>query len=423
MGSERLYYDDSYTTKFEARVIATGAHAGRPAVELETTYFFPESGGQEADRGRLGDARVADVQADDDGRVWHVLAGDGAGSDGKALEGSASAGPLAAAKLAAGSDSAGPLTAEVDWARRFDHMQQHTGQHMLSAAFERELGVATLSSHLGEERSSIELALPDADWRTLDRVEEAANRVIWENRPVRLHWTDDRGVAGFALRKPPKVSGRIRIVEIPDWDVSACGGTHTRATGEIGAIKIVRWEKVRGNARLEFLCGRRALSDHAWRTEALLEAAKRRTLKDRDLIAHLERAAEERDVLARRLDELTDRVLLAEARERVGDPPRGVADLSPARPRDEVRRFALKCLVAGAPWAIAAATAPEPTIVVARAKGPGPDLKPLAEELRAIGGGKGGGGADYLQIAAADGPRTEAAFRRAQEFLAAPQKD
>ena len=99
------------------------------------------------------------------------------------------------------------------------------------------------------------------------------------------HWTDAEGVKRFALRKPPVVSGPIRVVEIPDWDASACGGTHTKHTGEVGIVKIVRWEKVRGNFRFEFLCGGRALRDHAWRTEALLEAAKKRTLKDRELLA------------------------------------------------------------------------------------------------------------------------------------------
>ncbi len=389
MASERLYYDDSYTVKFEARVAARGEHAGRPAVELESTYFFPESGGQEADRGTVGGAAVTDVQAGDDGRVWHVVDGD---------------------------PGEGGL-AEVHWARRFDHMQQHTGQHVLSASFERLLDVATLSSHLGEARSSLELALADADWRTMARIEEAANAVIWENRPIRLHWTDDRGVGRFALRRPPKVSGRIRIVEVEDWDLSACGGTHTRATGEVGAIKIVRWDRVRGNVRIEFLCGRRAFDDYAWRTEAMVEAARRRTLKDRELVAHLERAAEERDELRKRLDELTDRLLLAEARDRAGDPPRGVAELSAARPRDEVRRLALKCLEAGAPWAVIAAASPEPALVVARAKGPGPDLRPLAEELKAVSGGKGGGGPDFLQFVPADAARTAAAFERAKGFL------
>src|SRR5207247_2375766 len=184
--------------------------------------------------------------------------------------------------------------------------------------------------------------------------------VVWEDRPVERHWTDQANVHRFALRKPPQVTGRIRIVEIPDWDLSACGGTHTRRTGEVGIIKIVRWETLRGNIRLEFLCGGRALKDHAWRTEALTEAARRRTLKDRELIAHLERAAAERDEMRRRLDEMVERTLVAEARERVGQPPRGVAEFSPMRPRDEVRRFALKCLEVGAPWVVAGAGAPDP---------------------------------------------------------------
>jgi alanyl-tRNA synthetase len=392
MTSERLYYDDSYTMRFTARVAAVGEHGGKPSLELDSTYFYPEGGGQEADRGRLGEARVVDVQAGDEGRVWHVVEG-AAPAAGAACEG------------------------EVDWTRRFDHMQQHTGQHVLSAAFERVLRAPTISSHLGEARSSIELGLAEGDWRSIERVEAAANSVLWENRPIRLHWTDERGVQRFALRKPPKAQGRIRIVEIPDWDVSACGGTHTRATGEVGVVKVVRWEKVRGNVRVEFLCGARALADHAWRTEALLEAARRRTLKDRELIAHLERAAEERDELRKRFDELNDRLLLAEARERVGQPPSGVADLSASRPRDEVRRFALKCLEAGAPWALVAATAPEPVLVIARAKGPGLDLKLLADELRALSGGKGGGGSDYLQLGAADASRLEDAFARARAAL------
>src|SRR4029077_2373009 len=135
--------------------------------------------------------------------------------------------------------------------------------------------------------------LRDLDWETIDRIERSTNAIVWADRPVVRHWVDDEGVKRFTLRKPPKFSGRIRIVEIPDWDVSACGGTHTLRTGEVGVVKIVRWEKVRGHVRFEFLCGKRALGDYAWRTEALLEAARRRTLKDRELIAHLERAAVE----------------------------------------------------------------------------------------------------------------------------------
>jgi alanyl-tRNA synthetase len=385
MASQRLYYDDSYTTRFSARVAAAGEHGGRPALELEATYFFPEGGGQEADKGSIAECPVIDVQSGEDGRVWHVLESDRIPQ--------------------------GEVAAELDWARRFDHMQQHTGQHILSAAFERVLDAPTLSSHLGVERSSIELGLGEVDWRTVDRLERAANAVVWEDRAVDRHWVDDEGVKRFALRKPPRFTGRIRIVEIPEWDVSACGGTHTRRTGEVGMIKIVRWEKVRGNLRFEFLCGGRALGDYAWRTEALLEAARRRTLKDRELIAHLERAAAERDELKKRVQDLSARMVSAEAVDRVGTPPRGVAEFSAHRPRDEARLLALKCLEAGAPWAVVAAAAPEPVVFAARAKTGRVDLRSLLPGLLERSRGKGGGGPDFLQVSAADADAAENAWR------------
>ena len=383
MASERLYYDDSYTRAFRARVAARGDSGGRPALELESTYFYPESGGQLADRGVIGGAAVADVQAGDDGRVWHVFE--------RALPGDAE------------------LDAEIDWARRFDHMQQHTGQHILSAAFERERDAATLSSTLGAEKSVIEVELPDADWALVARIEEAANGVVWDDRPIERHWVDDEGVRRFRLRKPPTVTGRIRIVEIPDWDVSACGGTHTRRTGEVGVVKVVRWEKVRGHVRFEFLCGARALRDHAWRTEALLEAAKRRTMADRELIAHLERAAAERDTLKKRLGELTATLITAEAKEAAGDPPQGVQRWFELRARDELRLFGIKCLEAGAPWVVVGSAAPEPALIVARAKSGRADLKALLPPLLERAKGKGGGN-DFVQIAAADPASARAAF-------------
>jgi alanyl-tRNA synthetase len=214
------------------------------------------------------------------------------------------------------------------------------------------------------------------------------------------------------LRKPPTVSGRIRIVEIPDWDVSACGGTHTRRTGEVGVIKVMRWERVRGRVRFEFLCGARALRDHAWRNQALLEAARRRTLADRDLIAHLERAAEERDALKKRLRELTEGLIAGEARAAVGDPPRAVVSWFDARPREELRLFVNRCLEAGAPNVVAAAGSPEAALMVARAKGAGADLKAMLPALLAAARGKGGGSPDTLQISAADAGTARPARRR-----------
>ena len=390
MPSERLYYDDSYTTRFDARIVGRGDFRGRPAVELEATYFYPESGGQEADRGRIGTAQVVDVQADDDGRVWHVVEGEPPAATGEG---------------------------EVDWTRRFDLMQQHTGQHVLSAAFEHELGAATVSSHLGEERSSIDLDLRAADWRDVERVERAAHAVIWDDREILRHWVDDEGVKRFKLRKPPKFTGRIRIVEIPEWDVSACGGTHTRRTGEVGLVKIVRWEKVRDAVRFEFLCGGRALRDYAWRTESLLEAARRRTIHDTQLIAHLERAAAERDELAKRVRELTTRLATTEAAERVARSPDGVAEYRDAWSRDEARSFAFKCLELGARWVAVAAGSPEPFVMLARPKAGAADLKALLPALLERARGKGGGSPDALQVTAADAGAARAAWEWARAEL------
>jgi alanyl-tRNA synthetase len=233
---------------------------------------------------------------------------------------------------------------------------------------------------------------------------------------VLRHWVDEEGVKRFALRKPPKFGGRIRIVEIPDWDVSACGGTHTRRTGEVGLIKIVRWEKVRGNQRFEFLCGRRALDDYAWRTAALLDAARRRTLHDRDLIAHLERAAEERDALKKRLRALNEQAVADEARARTGEPPAAVEDFASERPRDLLRLFAIKCLEAGAPWVAAGTAAPEPAVVIGARRGT-TDLRALLPELLALAQGKGGGSPDMVQISAADAASAEACWKRAVEAV------
>ena len=391
MASERLYHDDPYTTRFRARVAATGEHAGRPAVELEATCFYPEGGGQLGDRGTLGGARVVDVQDTGEGRIWHLL------ERADALS--------------------GELDAEVDWARRFDHMQQHTGQHVLSAAFERVAGAPTLSSTLGEEHSVIEVALAGADWRLVERVEVAANRVVWEDRLVTLHWVDPGEVGRFQLRKAPTVAGRIRVVEVPEWDASACGGTHVRRTGEVGEIKVVHWEKVRGNVRFEFLCGARALRDHVWRTEALVEAARRRTLKDREVIAQLERAAAERDELRKGLAALTARLIETEARERVGVPPQGVAGFDARRPREEVRLLALKSLEAGAPWVALGASGPDPFVMVGRAKHLAADLRTLLPGLLERAQGKGGGSPDLVQVAALDGRKAEEAWRWAVEAV------
>jgi alanyl-tRNA synthetase len=407
MATRRLFHEDAYQVRFRSRVVALREHERRAAVELEETCFYPEGGGQPSDRGTLDGVPIVDVQVTDDGRVLHFCDAPGGGWPG-----------------AGGAEPGAELEGEVDWARRFDAMQQHSGQHVLSAAFEHVADATTLSSTLGAPdpaggpgpaRNVIEVALQAADWRLVERVEAAANRAVWEDRPVAMHLVEPGDLERFRLRKRPAKEGPLRVVEVEGWDASACGGTHVRRTGEIGGIKVLRWERVRDNLRFEFLCGERAWRDHAWRTEALAEAARRHTLGEREVIARLERLAGERDELRKGLAALTQRLIAAEALERTGDPPVAVVLFDAERPRDEVRMLAIKVLEAGAPWVVLGAAGPEPVIVVGRAAGDGADARALLPGLMERAQGRGGGSPSLVQVGARDAACAETAWRWALE--------
>jgi len=229
--TSRLYYTDSYVTAFDALITDVSRDGQR--VYLDRSAFYPTSGGQPFDVGSLGGATVADV-VDEADRVAHVLAA-----------------PLT------GHGVGDAVRGEVDWRRRFDHMQQHTGQHLLSAVFDDLFGYQTVSVHFGADRSSLDLDVGTIDTGRLGMAERRANEIVWENRPVAVSFEDAATATG--LRKPPPREGRLRIVTIDALDRSACGGTHVRATGEIGAITLRGTERVRKQTRVEFLCGARVI--------------------------------------------------------------------------------------------------------------------------------------------------------------------
>src|SRR5207249_1191615 len=231
MTTERLYFTDSYLRQFSARVIACGERGGRPSVALDQSAFYSEGGGQPADTGTLNGVPVLDVQVED-GVVWHVLE--------RQLEDDA-------------------VQGEIDWTRRFDHMQQHHGQHLLSAAFEQLYNLRTVSFHLGAAASTIDLACTALADQQAVAAEELANQVIWEDRPVLARFVTADELARLPLRKPPVVEGSVRVVSVPDFDHSACGGTHPRTTGGVGLLHIRRWERRGDVVRVEFLCGGRAM--------------------------------------------------------------------------------------------------------------------------------------------------------------------
>ncbi len=239
--TSRLYYTDAYVIAFEGRITALSADAQR--VYLDQTAFYPTSGGQPFDLGSLGGALIAEV-VDEDERVAHVLAA-----------------PLEGRTLG------DTVRGEVDWRRRFDHMQQHTGQHVLSAVFADLFGYETVSVHFGSERSSLDLDVGAIAPAQLGEAEQRANEIVWENRPVRVSFEESSAATG--LRKPPPREGTLRIVTIDELDRSACGGTHVRATGEIGAITLRGTERVRKQTRIEFLCGARVVRQAREDFEAL----------------------------------------------------------------------------------------------------------------------------------------------------------
>ena len=239
--TERIYYNDSYLRRFNAEVVARAP--GGSTVYLDRTAFYPTSGGQPFDLGSIAGVAVQDV-VDEGDSVAHVLAA-----------------PV----------DPGPVDCAIDWDRRFDHMQQHTGQHLLSAVFEELLGLHTVSFHLGAESSTIDLEGGTLHAAAAARAERRANQLVSENRAVTVVYEDAARAEG--LRKPSGRDGTLRIVSIDGLDRSACGGTHVRSTGEIGVILVRKLEKIRQSVRVEFLCGARAVARARADYEALNKIA------------------------------------------------------------------------------------------------------------------------------------------------------
>ena len=264
--TNRLYYTDPLLTSFEATVLTSEPEDDSARVTLDTTAFYPTSGGQPFDTGTLGGQAVLDVIDGDDGVITHVVRG--------ALE---------PGQLVAG---------VIDWPRRFDHMQQHTGQHILSAAFEQTSQVRTESFHLGATTSTIDLAR-EVTAAEIEDAENLASAVVFENRPVRVSFASEAEAAARPLRKDPSRTGRIRLVDVEGFDLSACGGTHVPATGRVGLIAVSGWERFKGGSRIEFVCGRRALSAHRRLRDVVTGLVGRLTVAPDELAAAIERMQHE----------------------------------------------------------------------------------------------------------------------------------
>jgi len=289
--TERLYYQDSYLKEFKARILQKVKINNRPAVILDRTAFYPTSGGQPYDKGIIQDIPVVEVVEEND-NILHILGGELKEEPNREVVG------------------------KIDWERRFDHMQQHSGQHILSGALMKIGGLETLSFHLGEGVCTLDVAKDQFTEGEVRDVEECANAIVWENRPIKCYLVEGtEELKKLNLRKIPQREGKIRIVEVEGFDLSACGGTHCRASGEIGLIKITQKEKRGENIRLEFICGKRAWEDYFGKHERIKGIARRLTVKDTELGEVIERMLEEKKEEEKKLKELKEKLLDYEARE------------------------------------------------------------------------------------------------------------
>jgi alanyl-tRNA synthetase len=396
--TEQLYFDDPLMLEFSAQVTESRPlDGGRFGVVLPRTYFYPTSGGQEHDTGSIGDARVMDVQKDGD-TIVHILDRE-----------------LAPASY----------PARIDRERRFRHMQHHSAQHILSASFLEVAGIDSLSANInGDTPSTIDLEVGAVDEETLRRAEEFANGIFFEDRPVKTFYVTDADVPNLPFRKPPKVSGRIRVVEVDGFDLTPCGGTHVTQTGMIGMLKIVRTERVKQKLRIHFVAGLQALEFFQQVQTSAQGAALLLDTGVDDLVASVEKMQAQSKQAQSELDSLRGIVLGVEAdklsadAEAVGE-LRLVTALFENRPASELRSLANKLRnEPGMVVVLATFDGSKLSMVAACADGTNVDARTLLNNHLAPIGGSGGGSLTLAQGGGATNKSAlEVLFNQTKNYL------
>lgn len=393
--SRTLYHLDAYRREFDASVIRSVQNAsGVNGVILDQTAFYPTSGGQPNDLGTLNSVRVVDV-TEEGHEVVHWLE--------RALTETS-------------------VHGVIDWGRRFDHMQQHTGQHILSQAFLELFNAQTVSFHLGPETCTIDLDKLIVEPAALERAEDRANEIVMADRPIVARFVTAGEVPTLGLRKAPTVTRDIRIVDVEGFDRSPCGGTHCARSGEVGQIALRKAERRGAETRIEFLCGWRALRDQRWRARALNEMAVSFSVKDSEVAATVLRltteAAEQRRELQQLRSELLPREaerLLTQARTWAGR--RVVVQAYTGRDVAELRRLASLLTSAAGVIALLGTDGQQARVVFARSSDAGVDMAGLISRTCKEFGGKGGGQADLAQGGGFPGERLTAALELAFRSL------
>ncbi|MCJ1908077.1 alanyl-tRNA editing protein [Planococcus ruber] len=369
--TEKLYYQDPEIKKATVQVIGNGQNGIGFYAILDQTCFYPEGGGQPGDIGKIGEIQVTDVQTVD-GEILHYT---------EALI------PY------------GQYEAEIDWKRRYDHMQQHAGQHVLSAVFDDFHQMKTTSFHLGEERVSIDLNTPSIDEATIKAVEKKANDVIRRHLPIETEWVAKEQAKEMNLRKPPAVEGDIRLVSIEGVDLNACGGTHPKNTAEIGLIKLIADEKAKGGTRVYFLCGDRAMSYFQLLAETSDELVKLLNAPVKELGNAASDLLKEKAANEKKMKELHQQLLEKEAESLASEAGTVIEQIFHGRPIKEVQQLA-RLVIAQNPGAyllFISMEGEDVRFVGAKGEHAEGNMKAMLPELLALTDGKGGGNAGFVQ--------------------------
>lgn len=288
---DKLYYYDSYKSSFIAKVIDINDTNEYCEVILDKTYFYPESGGQPADSGFIDGIKVENVFLRDD-KVIHAL------------------------KTPPKNDL---VSCEIDWEKRFDNMQQHSGQHLLSAVFYKLFNAETESFSIGDDSSHITLTNSDLSEDDLKKVEIETNRLIYLNLPVTSYFVKNDDLEKLPLRKKPKVDENIRIVEIKDFDYSPCGGTHVKNLGEIGVVKIKKFERTKKGLRIEFVCGFRAFNDYFKKNNCINSLTTTLSAREEEILEKVHKLLDENKEIKKELNRMRDNILQYEAEKLVAE--------------------------------------------------------------------------------------------------------
>jgi alanyl-tRNA synthetase len=373
--TERLYYSDSHLIEFEARVVDLSDRvSGWTAVVLDRTAFYPTGGGQPSDTGTLNGVRVVECIDDGDNGVLHVVQG---------------------ATPARGDVVRG----RIDWSRRLDHMQQHTGQHILSQAFVTLFNAPTRSFRVLESACEIDVDLNNPTTEVIERAVELANNVIWEDRTITIRNVTSAEASQLSLRKEPARDGELRLIEIEGFDLTPCGGTHAYRTGEIGMIAVRSWERAKGLTRIEFVAGVRALADYRKANKSAREVAALFSTGRDDAPQVAAQMVEEHKESNRRIRALEEIVAEAEAEKLFASASNGVVThVFDGRDAESLKKLA-HALTAHPQTIALLASRDEDTarLVFARSADASGDMNALMREACALLDGRGGGRPDMAQ--------------------------